>query len=186
MVRKLRKAERLADALPESDAREHACEPYASREKTYRPDPCCDCTPEDHQQDYKNSLDVTVRSRWLLLADIALASEIEERQRCYGQSNSAEFDELLRKVNDHRMGFLQADVDLALTMAEIAAAAEGDAAKRERNTRNARKSYEVVMRLRHKVNATAAQRHQLDRKLTHLHMLLAELGEHFQSLPFAT
>jgi hypothetical protein len=154
-------------------------------------------TPEYHWQDYKESLDLTAsirghsmretqpRGRWLMFGDIALATEVKNRQSRYGKPSSAEFDELLRAVNNRCIEFLHVDLDLALTMAKIAADADGNAARRERNTRNARKAYEAVLWLRHKVNATAAQKHHLDRKLTHLHMLLADLGEQFQSLPFA-
>ena len=113
------------------------------------------------------------RARWLALGDVAIASKAGARR---------EFRELQEFINDNRRDFLHVDLDLALTMVQIAFDADRDSPRRERNIRNARKAYDTVLKFRDKVHASAAQKHCLRRKLSHLRLCLEDLGERFDPL----
>lgn len=182
-MRKLTKAERLGEnSLPEKNARRQVRKPKTNGEGVLRLDPRYDYAPEY----YKPNLDVAAfigHSAREAFSDVALASD--EKRRPNGRAARAEFERLWRDVNNCHVEFLMLDLDLALTMAQIATEAESGSERRERNTGNARRAYDNVSRLLEKVDTSVAERHLLARKLTLLHMALTELGEPFQSFPFA-
>jgi replicative DNA helicase len=120
-----------------------------------------------------------------MFGDIALASAIEEQRAREGKTTPADFDKLRARLNNHCIKSLQVDLELGLTMAQIAARASRGSEKRERYTLNARKAYLAILRLRGKVVTTAQQSEQLNQKLKQLRMALLDLGERVQSLPMA-
>ena len=192
-MRKLTKTERAArDALPPTDSQQPGRRPHPSQERAFSPNVSDDANPVA-EEDYKASLDVTTfaghsareaqpRCRWLMLGDIALASAIEH-QRSSGKTTSLDFDKLRASLNNRRIEFLQVDLDLGLTMAQIAACADNGSERRERNRCNARRAYNAILKFHEKVVTTAEQSRQLNRKLRLLHTALVDLGERLQSLP---
>ena len=119
------------------------------------------------------------RARWLLLGDAALVSTRGSRR---ASSSRVQFRELQKTVKDNSLAFLHTDLDMALTLAQIAAEADRGSARRERNVRNARKAYDTVLKFREKLRASAAEKHCLRRKLSHLRLCLEDLGERFDRL----
>jgi hypothetical protein len=73
--------------------------------------------------------------------------------------------------------FLMTEVGTGLTFAEIALGAGDDLDKIERNTLNARKAYEAVLRFRDRVQMSEVQSEALDRKIKQLRTDLLQLGE---------
>jgi hypothetical protein len=191
-VRKLAKAERAArDEVPQADSEQRARQPYTGRKRAFSPDDASNPGAGNY-----DVLDVTTfaghsareaqpRSRWLMFGDIALASAIEEQRAREGKTTSADFDKLRTRLNNHCIKSLQVDLELGLTMAQIAARASRGSEKRERYTLNARKAYLAILRLRGKVVTTPQQSEQLSQKLKQLRMALLDLGERVQSLPMA-
>ena len=108
---------------------------------------------------------------------------IEKHQISSGKTTSSDFDKLRARLNNRYIEFLQVDLDLGLTMAQIAACADEGSARRERNRRNARRAYNAILELREKVVTTAEQSRQLSLKVRLLHTALVDLGERLQSLP---
>jgi hypothetical protein len=192
-VRKLTKAERAArDALPQTDSQQHARRPHPGQERPFSSN-VSDVASPVAALDYKATLDVTMfaghstreaqpRCRWLMLGDIALASAIEKHVSS-GKTTSSDFDKLRARLNNRCVEFLQVDLDLGLTMAQIACCAYDGSEKRERNRRNARQAYNAVLRFREKVVTTTEQSRQLSQKVKLLHKALVDLGERLQSLP---
>ena len=119
------------------------------------------------------------RARWLLLGDAALVSNGRRKR---ASTSWVQFRELQKSVHDNGVDFLHTDLDVALTMAQIAAEADRSSERRKRNVRNARKAYDTIVKLHEKVHASAAERHCLRRKLSHLRLCLEDLGERFDRL----
>ena len=143
--------------------------------------------PNETRQPVQAILDVTTladhstrelepRSRWLMFGDMALASALQKERR-------TNFKKLRTRFKNHHLTFLQADLDLGLTMARIAARANSGSEKREKPTRNAREAYLTVLRFREKVDMTPKQGEELRLKSNQLRGALLDLGEPWQSLP---
>ena len=88
-----------------------------------------------------------------------------------------DFEGLLARLNISKLDFLHSDLAAGLTMAQMAAAADGGSEKRSRNARNARKAYDAVLRFRHNVVMTEDQSRALDEKLSELQALLVRLKQ---------
>jgi hypothetical protein len=87
----------------------------------------------------------------------------------------------IRKVhedfNQRGIDFLNIDADTALTMAQIASAADKNSEKRARNQRNARRAYETILHFGERTTFTSEQADKLDHKLRLLKAALEQLGE---------
>ena len=88
-------------------------------------------------------------------------------------------DNLLGRTEKTGFAFLMTDLDLAMTMAQIAAQAAQDQQKRLRNRENARRAYDAVVQLSHKAILNESEREQLNEKLGRLKSELETLGEKF-------
>ena len=91
----------------------------------------------------------------------------------------ASFLELGERLQRNRLDFLRIDLDIALTMAGIAAGAAEGSEKRRRNERNARRAYDAVLRQRGSLVTSPEETKELDDKLVELERALARLGEVF-------
>jgi hypothetical protein len=90
-------------------------------------------------------------------------------------------DELLASVARHNKtgtDFLKADLEAALTFADIARTAE-DAEERERNRRAARRAYDTIVRLINKVELNSEDANVMRSKLARLKSDLSEMDETF-------
>ncbi|HET7440712.1 MAG TPA: hypothetical protein VFJ47_05365 [Terriglobales bacterium] len=79
--------------------------------------------------------------------------------------------------NDTLLDFLAIDLGIGLTMAQTAARAEIGSDSRARNTRNARRAYDTIVRFRANAVATDRQGEELDQKTSELRVALLNLGE---------
>jgi hypothetical protein len=118
-----------------------------------------------------------------MFADIVLSSAVREQRRGKAGIPSQAFDKLWARLNNRRIEFLQIDLELGLTIAQIAASAGSDTEKRERNTRNARKAYNTVVRFRDTIAPTGEQSRHITEKFRELHLALVNLGEPLQLVP---
>jgi hypothetical protein len=75
--------------------------------------------------------------------------------------------------------FLISDLDLAFTLARIAKQSGENAAKRARNLKNARRAYDTVEELSHRVALTGTHHKEFHDKLQKLKAELEQLGEAF-------
>jgi hypothetical protein len=75
--------------------------------------------------------------------------------------------------------FFMSDIDLALTLASIAARSGHDDVKRQRNLSNARHAYVRIRELSERVSLSAEEEEQLSKRLAVLRNTLEKLGEHF-------
>jgi hypothetical protein len=73
--------------------------------------------------------------------------------------------------------FLMTDLELALTMTDIAMRADRNPEKRARNTQNARHAYNTVLRLRRLVVFSDREQEQYVTQLSYLKSALIQLGE---------
>lgn len=90
-------------------------------------------------------------------------------------------DELLASVARHNKtgtDFLKADLEAALTFADIARTAE-DAEERERNRRAARRAYDTIVRLINKVELNSEDANVMRSKLARLKSDLSGMDETF-------
>ena len=72
-------------------------------------------------------------------------------------------------------GLMGADLDLALTCAQIALQT-ADREKAIRNRQNARKAYDAALRFMGSANLSRGERENVTQKLTNLKAVLAKLG----------
>jgi hypothetical protein len=84
--------------------------------------------------------------------------------------------------NSHLIGklgfnFLITDLELGMTFARIASNAHEASGKRTRNKANARRAYDVISRLNHRVLLSGHEREKVELKLANLRLALEELGE---------
>lgn len=75
--------------------------------------------------------------------------------------------------------FLISDLDLALTLTQIAMKSGSNAARKKRNQRNARRAYDTVQQLANRIGLTGTHRKEFDRRLEKLRSELRKLGEEF-------
>ena len=80
-------------------------------------------------------------------------------------------------LNNTRLDFLAIDLGIGLTMAHMAARADIGSDSRARNTRNARRAYDTIVRFRTNTVATDRQGEELDQKTSELRVALLNLGE---------
>jgi hypothetical protein len=93
--------------------------------------------------------------------------------------NIAKSSELKREANTAGVAFLRTELDSSLTFAQLALQA-GDEEKKSRNRANARKGYDTFMHLRERFSLgdlSAAERQEMEQKLTKLEAALRRLGE---------
>ncbi|MBV8049941.1 MAG: hypothetical protein JOZ80_02055 [Acidobacteriaceae bacterium] len=81
--------------------------------------------------------------------------------------------------NRSGFAFLMSDIDLALTMTQIALSAPSNSAKRTRNTNNARHAYDTVLHFRTLVTFSDSEQEQFIINLGRLKSALMQLGEEF-------
>jgi hypothetical protein len=75
------------------------------------------------------------------------------------------------------LGFLMAEAETGLTFAGIALAAAGDDVKVQRNTANARKAYDTVLRFRGRLSMAPEEIARLSSRVEQLRWRLQVLGE---------
>jgi hypothetical protein len=92
---------------------------------------------------------------------------------------AADFLQLQEIFRNTGLDFLRTDLAIALTTTNIAATAAEGSEKRQRNTRNARRAYDTILRLRERLVTTSGETKELDDKLLDLEVALARLGEVF-------
>ena len=90
-----------------------------------------------------------------------------------------EIEQTALELDRSRIEFLSTDLDVTLTMTQVASAAASGSEKRERNVRNARHAYDVITHLRESVDAGPEINRELDEKLHQLRAALTALGEKF-------
>jgi len=91
-------------------------------------------------------------------------------------------DEILAlgaQLNRTSTDFLKVDLETALTFAGIALQNASDSVKRQRNQRNARRGYDMIVRLVGKVALSDEDTRFLARNLSRLKTELQQLGETF-------
>jgi hypothetical protein len=91
-------------------------------------------------------------------------------------------DELLSvsaQLNRTSTDFLKVDLETALTFSSIALQSLDDPIKRQRNRRNARRGYDVIVRLMVRVSLTEDDARHIDLNLQRLKRELQQLGETF-------
>jgi hypothetical protein len=91
-------------------------------------------------------------------------------------------DEILAssaQLNRTSRDFLKVDLQTALTFSSIALQSTDDSVKRERNRRNARRGYDMIVRLLDRVSLTDDDAQHMTRNLVRLKTELQQLGETF-------
>jgi len=83
------------------------------------------------------------------------------------------------QVNRTNTDFLKVDLETALTFSGIALQSKDDPVKRQRNRHNARRGYDVIVRLRKKVILDDYDERLISRKLQRLKAELKSLGDTF-------
>jgi hypothetical protein len=83
------------------------------------------------------------------------------------------------ELNDRQVELIKVDLETAFTFATIANDADGDAQKRERNTYNARRGYDTVLRYMKTAVMGADERTAINERAGELRDLLSGLGETF-------
>jgi hypothetical protein len=84
-----------------------------------------------------------------------------------------------RAVSAVSVAFLSSDLDLAMTMVQIARLEPEGSNKRTRNQASARKAYDTVQHLKELLIRSAAEERLLLRKLDELKSALVQMGESF-------
>src|SRR5215471_4932400 len=95
------------------------------------------------------------------------------------QVDPERFERLRSSLNQNSLEFLNTDIDTAFTMVELALNAYPGSEKRARNTSNARRAYDTIVRLARRVDVSPEQARLLDGKLERLKHALQTLGETF-------
>ncbi|HKW16612.1 MAG TPA: hypothetical protein VJO35_03790 [Terriglobales bacterium] len=109
---------------------------------------------------------------------IAKAQQTIERALC----RQARAEQILRNsdlVGKPGFTFLITDLKLGMTFARIASHAPEGSEKRTRNKANARKAFDSIYHLSHRVLLSNDKRQELDGKLAQLRRALEQLGEVF-------
>ena len=88
-------------------------------------------------------------------------------------------EDVLRRTEKAGFQFFITDLELAITLAQIASDAQEDSEKRERNRSNAREAYDTIRRISSHAVLTDEQREQVNDKLEVLRSALEKLGEVF-------
>jgi hypothetical protein len=84
-----------------------------------------------------------------------------------------------RPVNRAAFEFLITDLEVAMTLAQIAANSGNDAEKRARNLGHARRAYDTVREFSRRTRLTASQSTELENKIAGVKSELEKLGEVF-------
>lgn len=113
---------------------------------------------------------------WLLLADTAL--RLDEPSYVQ-QRNRTRWKQLCNEFSRTGLDFLRAEVTLGITFARAALCAGMGSEKRLRNTLQARRAYDTVMRLGPKKLLGAQEADQFNNDLGRLKDALVNLGERF-------
>ena len=93
-------------------------------------------------------------------------------------SAMSEFTKTGKRLNAASKDFLRADVETALTFAEIALGTE-DAEKRQRNKQHAKDAYDTILRFQERVTYTPAENAYMTERMERLKKDLEQLGESF-------
>ncbi len=89
----------------------------------------------------------------------------------------SETAEILDDVSRTGFEFIMTDLNLALTLARIAADAHENADKRARNLGSARRAYETVKSISQRLTLTSSDQDELNKKLAQVRSALEKLGE---------
>lgn len=88
-------------------------------------------------------------------------------------------DNIQNRLERTGFTFFITDIELAMTLARIAAESEKDPEKKARNQQNARRAYDTVLRLSTSAALTDEERAEVNEKLRQLKSSLEEIGERF-------
>lgn len=87
--------------------------------------------------------------------------------------------ELVSRLENTGFTFLISDLELGLTLAQIAMGSGSNTDKRKRNQHNARRAYDTILKLAERVVLTGIQRSELNNVAARLKSRLESLGEVF-------
>jgi predicted nuclease with TOPRIM domain len=91
----------------------------------------------------------------------------------------AESERLVSTLQRSGADFLFLDLDIALSMAKSALSSGTGTQKRARNQKTARRAYDTILHLSHRLKMTKQERDELRKKLAAVKRELEQLGERF-------
>lgn len=102
-----------------------------------------------------------------------------QKQRQKALMRSPHYGEGREQLENTGFTFLISDLELALTLTQIAANSRSNEDKRKRNQQNARRAYDTITKLARRAVLTDIQRSELDNVAARLKSRLETLGEVF-------
>jgi hypothetical protein len=117
--------------------------------------------------------------KWLRKHGTAAPSDYISSPQSDSRKLVAESQRLVSTLQRSGADFLFLDLDIATTTARSALKAGGDTEKKARNHRIARRAYDTILHLSHRLKMTKQERDELKGKLASVRRTLEELGERF-------
>jgi len=97
--------------------------------------------------------------------------------RAAGQSGFERKERLFGNVRGSGLSFLAVELEIAITMAQIALQSPPGSAKRRRNSVNAHKALDTILRIEKKLPLSSEEAKQFQPNMEKLRELLTSLGE---------